>query len=118
MRVHEGPSECSKVVRYLRHGFNQTLLTTQLSNDAANSPEVETSSANPQRFFRMSCSFSRFVRGGGRWRLSCGRRISSLGRTYERGRTGAESKDPKAPVRAGTLAPTRVASRKASWIFS
>ena len=98
MRVHEGPRECSKLVRSVRHGFDQTLLTMQLSNDAAKAPEVETSSANPRRFLRMSCSFSKFVRGGGRWRLSCGYRISFLGRMYERGRTEVPQSVGRFPV--------------------
>ena len=46
------------------------MLTTHLSSDAASAPELETSSVIPLRFLRMSCSFSKFVRGGGRCRLS------------------------------------------------
>ena len=49
---------------------SDVLLTTQLSRDAASAPELETSSAMPLRFLRMSCNFSKFVRGGGRCRLS------------------------------------------------
>lgn len=43
--------------------------TRHLSSDAANAPLLETSSVSPLRFFRMSCSFSKFVLGGGRCRL-------------------------------------------------
>ena len=44
-------------------------LTRHLSRDAANAPELETSSASPLRFLRMSWSFSKFAFGGGRCRL-------------------------------------------------
>lgn len=43
--------------------------TIHLSRDAAKAPELETSSASPLRFFRMSWSFSKFVLGGGKCRL-------------------------------------------------
>ncbi len=49
--------------------FHQTTLTTHSSNDAASAPELETSRLMPRRFLRISCSFSKFVRGGGKCRL-------------------------------------------------
>lgn len=43
--------------------------TTHLSKDAARAPELETSNVNPFRFCKISWSFSKFVRGGGKCRL-------------------------------------------------
>lgn len=43
--------------------------TMHLSNEAASAPELETSSLSPFRFNSTSCSFSKFVLGGGRCRL-------------------------------------------------
>ena len=68
-----------KRVRSGQNGFDQTLLTRHLSNDAASAPELETSSVNPLRLLRMSCSFSKFVRGGGKCRLPNTLNVSARG---------------------------------------
>ena len=47
-----------------------TKLTTQASRDLARAPELETSRSMPFRFWRMSCSASKFVFGGSPCRLS------------------------------------------------
>ena len=39
--------------------------TTHLFRDEASAPEVDTSKVNPFRFSKTSCSFSKFVLGGG-----------------------------------------------------
>ena len=44
-------------------------LTVHLSNESARAPELDTSSVRPLRFCRMSCSFSKLERGGGKCRL-------------------------------------------------
>jgi len=44
-------------------------LTTHLSSDAANVPELETSRVNPFRLSKISWSFSKLVLGGGKCRL-------------------------------------------------
>jgi hypothetical protein len=44
-------------------------LTMHLSNDAARAPELETSNVIFFLFFKISCSLSKFVAGGGKCRL-------------------------------------------------
>jgi hypothetical protein len=49
--------------------IDDTQLTRHLSNESAKAPELDTSNVRPLRFCKISWSFSKFVRGGGKWRL-------------------------------------------------